>query len=376
MATTRAFSYNPTQSTIAGTTNVGTLCIGVSPLAYSAKPGGLDWWMGPDEDNSYVIAKDVSAGNFPTPLGPIGNVQFWRSTNTDEAFRGLVQTISGTSQATADAANIWLISNGFWSSRSFDSDAQAFINTAGITDATEQYAVSNLVLGLKSDSLWTKMIAVYPFVGGSASKHKWNLKDPRDQDAAYRLTFHGGITSGPNGIQPDGINGYANTNFVPADVWNVGNYDSSISAYSRTDSNTGALYGTRNSNSTSTKITFEKGSSSISYSHIGALATPPTGMNNSIGLIGSSRLPPSQLIGSWRGINRTVTTASPTSPFSSYSILLCAQNNTTFPSGLSPLYSDREIAFAHIGTGLTATEFTNLSTRVQTFQTILNRAAY
>lgn len=112
--TARPFSYNPEQATITGTINVGTLCIGVSDLDYSSKPGGLTWWMGPDEDNSYVIAKDVSARNFPTPVGDVGSVQFWRSSNTDEAFRSLVQTISGTSQATATAASMWLSSNGYW----------------------------------------------------------------------------------------------------------------------------------------------------------------------------------------------------------------------------------------------------------------------
>jgi hypothetical protein len=114
MATTRPFSYNPTQSTIAGTTNLGTICIGVSDLDYAASPGGLTWWMGPDEDNSYVVCKDVPAQNFPTPLGNIGNVQFWRCTNTDLAFRDMVSTISGTTQASASAASDWLASNNYW----------------------------------------------------------------------------------------------------------------------------------------------------------------------------------------------------------------------------------------------------------------------
>ena len=114
MATTRPFSYNPTQSTIAGTTNLGTICIGVSDLDYATSPGGLTWWMGPDEDNSYVVCKDVPAQNFPTPLGNIGNVQFWRCTNTDLAFRDMVSTISGTTQASASAASDWLASNNYW----------------------------------------------------------------------------------------------------------------------------------------------------------------------------------------------------------------------------------------------------------------------
>jgi len=114
MPTTRPFAYNPTQSTISGTTNIGTLCIGVSALNYGAKPGGLTWWMGPDEDNSYIIAKDVPSANFPTPVGNIGTVQFWGCTNTDEAFRITVQTISGTTQASASAANDWLAANNYW----------------------------------------------------------------------------------------------------------------------------------------------------------------------------------------------------------------------------------------------------------------------
>lgn len=114
MPTARPFAYNPTLETIEGTTNIGTLCVGVSALDYSSNPGGLTWWMGPDEDNSYVVCKDVSTQNFPTPVGDVGDVQFWRSTNTDEAFRSLVQTISGTSQATASAASDWLSLNGYW----------------------------------------------------------------------------------------------------------------------------------------------------------------------------------------------------------------------------------------------------------------------
>jgi len=117
MATTRPFAYNPTSATITGTTNIGTLCIGVSALNYGAKPGGLTWWMGPDEDNSYVIAKDVSTANFPTQLGNVGNVQFWRCSNNDSAFTNLVSIISGTNQASSLAANDWLTSNNYWTNR-------------------------------------------------------------------------------------------------------------------------------------------------------------------------------------------------------------------------------------------------------------------
>lgn len=73
----------------------------------------------------------------------------------------------------------------------FDSDAQAFFNAANITNATEKTAVNNLVIDLKSANLWSKMYAIYPFVGGSSASMKYNLKDPRDINAAYRLSFLG-----------------------------------------------------------------------------------------------------------------------------------------------------------------------------------------
>src|SRR3954470_17406839 len=83
-------------------------------------------------------------------------------------------------------------------------------------------ALDGLVVGLKSNGLWSKMTAVYPFVGGTAGLHRWNLKDPRDLDAAYRLTYNPGSgghsTAGgyqPN-LTPDATFGWGDTHLVPA----------------------------------------------------------------------------------------------------------------------------------------------------------------
>jgi hypothetical protein len=98
----------------------------------------------------------------------------------------------------------------------FDADAQAFFDATGITDTTQKNAVNQLVVDLKSYSLWTKMQAIYPMVGGTETTHKFNLKDPRDLDAAFRLTYSAfGLSHDANGITPDGSNGIANTYFNP-----------------------------------------------------------------------------------------------------------------------------------------------------------------
>lgn len=89
-----------------------------------------------------------------------------------------------------------------------DADALAFINAAGITNSTQIGAINNLVSDLKAYGLWSKIIAFYPFVGGTASAHKFNLVNPQDLNAAYRLVFNGGITHNASGITGNGTNGY------------------------------------------------------------------------------------------------------------------------------------------------------------------------
>jgi hypothetical protein len=116
MATTRPFAYNPTQTVISGTTNIGTLCVGDDSLDYSSNPGGLTWWMGPNEDPKYIIAKDYPAGNRPTPIGNIGTVFFKKSSKNDTAFINLVNRISGITQGNIQDSLDWLDTNGYWTS--------------------------------------------------------------------------------------------------------------------------------------------------------------------------------------------------------------------------------------------------------------------
>ena len=76
---------------------------------------------------------------------------------------------------------------------SFDPDAQAFFtaidNDGGSLTSDEKDAVNQLVLDLKAGDAWDTLVAAYPFVGATVTEHKYNLKDPQDTDAAYRITF-------------------------------------------------------------------------------------------------------------------------------------------------------------------------------------------
>jgi hypothetical protein len=115
----------------------------------------------------------------------------------------------------------------------YDPDAQAFFTASGLTGATNLTAINTLVVSLKGFGIWTKMKAIYPMIGGTAALHKWNLKDPQDLDAAFRLVFNGGWTHSANGATPNGTNAYANTFLSPST--SLTNNNTHMSYYSRTN---------------------------------------------------------------------------------------------------------------------------------------------
>lgn len=80
----------------------------------------------------------------------------------------------------------------------------------------ERFYVNYIVTNLKSTGVWYKCKAIYGMVGGTAAAHKWNWKDMRNLDAAFRLTYFGTITHSNLGIQGSTTSGtYANTFFNP-----------------------------------------------------------------------------------------------------------------------------------------------------------------
>jgi len=118
----------------------------------------------------------------------------------------------------------------------------AFATATGITDATILGALNTFDLGLISNSLDTKMKAVYPFVGGTSTTHKYNFMNALDTNGAFRLSFNGGWTHSSNGVTGNGTNAYANTFLNPSTQLNT--VSSHFSYYDRTTANdSGILVG-------------------------------------------------------------------------------------------------------------------------------------
>lgn len=100
-------------SYLTGTEQIGNLAVGIVP--FSGSYGGQTWYEGAEENNSCIIAKDALGMGVPVSQSSIGNVQFWGTGSTDEAFIGAVNGISGQSFTTTGSCTDWLRANGYWS---------------------------------------------------------------------------------------------------------------------------------------------------------------------------------------------------------------------------------------------------------------------
>jgi hypothetical protein len=141
----------------------------------------------------------------------------------------ITNALLGSSQA----SSIRLGSTLAWQYSSIDPDAEAFLIATGITDPTITSAINTFVIQIKSDGIWDKCNPIYPFVGGTATTHKFNLKDPRDLDAAYRLTYFGGLTHDSNGVKPNGTTGWIRTHWNPFTLCSSPNYDTHMVSFIR-----------------------------------------------------------------------------------------------------------------------------------------------
>jgi hypothetical protein len=244
---------------------------------------------------------------------------------------------------------------------SFDPDAQAFITAAAITDPTQQAAINTLVVDLKGYSLWTNMKAVYPFVGGTSSTHKWNLKDPRDLDAAYRLVFNGGWTHSSTGALPNGTNGWANTYLVSQGTLNLNS--TSIGVYSRTNTNTLAPAIGNVTGAAPGECSLWLNFGNAAYLRVNSSNVSSVANFDSRGLFIANRVNSTQVQLQIRGTQTTFANAS----------------QSTYPQpfqlgGVNPNnFDNKELAFAFIADGLTSQNMTDLNTAVIAFQTALSR---
>jgi hypothetical protein len=208
--------------------------------------------------------------------------------------------------------------------------------------------------------LWTKFIAVYPMEGGSANTTKWNLKDPRDLDAAYRLTFYGTPVYSVAGVLFPTLSEYADTH-VNDSILNYN--DNSISYYSGTQNTiSGYDMGCYDGASPYNEMAIYHTSDASNWFGYYDFGPEPA---STIGLFMFS----STTSNVTRYENGSVINSSgkaPTMGFTGYSILIGKVSNAATGG-------QKECELATIGSGLTDAQAFTFYNIVQNFETALGR---
>jgi hypothetical protein len=261
-------------------------------------------------------------------------------------------------------------------------DAWAFLDAAGIKSSREQRAVIELVRGLKHAQLWSKMKAIYPFVGGTATTHRFNLKDPRDADAAFRMTFSGGWTHSSNGADPNGTNAYADTFMQPSSALQLDSMHMSILHRENRGASDAYMVsmGTQKSDGTGRSwIIPREGGPPTNTTNVAINTKFISGNSDfttftdttSVGYYLASRTTSTKIVAYKNGDSKAQNTTFTSDSLSNNKIFIGAY------AAAAPVqafyFSNLQISFATIGDGLTDSNATNLYNIVQRYQTSLGR---
>ena len=233
-----------------------------------------------------------------------------------------------------------------------DLDAQLFLGITKITDNTITTAINQLVIDLKNAGIWIKMLGLYPFVGGTATTHQWNLKNPNE----FLLTFTGGWTHDSLGILMNNTNTTATTNITP----NNGNRSMSAYLTQRISGAQGAIIGSFNSGMFALRATATQDLFHNEAGNTGKAITPAVLHP----FLGNSRTASNDWFA--QNDNNVFTTYTDAVPSVSSGINIGNITNTTWRGA-------HQLGFAHVGEPLTQSEMTDLRTAVINFQTTLGR---
>ena len=237
----------------------------------------------------------------------------------------------------------------------------AWIAATGETDTTILGALNTLESDLTTYGLTAKMSALYPFVGGTSTKHSYNFMNT----AQYQLTFNGGWTHNSNGVTGNGTNGYANTGLNYTTL-NSGHQ----SLYSRSAvTEAGAVYdmGAFNGGNTWQLLSLYS-NANLLIAGFNSDSYPRSSMTNSSGMFINNRTG-SSAANLWRNGSKLTQSTQASSAIPNINNYIGALNN----GGNAQAYSAKNYAFSSIGDGLDDTEAANFYTAVQAFQTTLSR---
>jgi len=247
-----------------------------------------------------------------------------------------------------------------------DFKARVIANGGSIT-TTQESACLTLVTNLVNNNLWSKMKIIYPFVGSTAASCAVNLVSSN-----FLGTFSSGWTFSANGGQPSGANTFLRANgFNPSLLLETNN--TCFSYYSRTNNTSnGTDLGCQLTTFDTTRVAMSLYFGGTNSADLNNFTTGriTTSSSNTRGLYLMSR--ESQTLMKFfknaSQIGQNVNNMTSLLPNAIYTVA-CLD----FNDGINFSSSNRQCAFSHVSTSLTAAEALIFYNEVQAFQTTLGR---
>jgi hypothetical protein len=319
----------------------------------------------------------VTPSNTPTPTGTPAITNTPTPSGTPNITPSPTQTQSGTPQVTSTPTPTPTQLPG-------TAEANTYLSavvSAGGTGITAPVSAATITMfqSIWSNGLNTNMLAMYPFIGGTAASHKFNGMNPVDTDGAYRLTFAGGWTHSASGATPNGTNGVAET-YVNPSVTSFTLSGGSMGVYCGTNGPSGAVMG---------GIGDSGGGSGDGWVLYPGLNNPGlqeacffwksdagafngSTMADTLGLMSISRTGTTN-VNMYRRGTLLASPAFASNSLTNFTLALGARNTK---NGTPLEYSTYRQQFTYIHRGLTPSQMTTLDSIIQTYQTSLGRNVY
>lgn len=242
-------------------------------------------------------------------------------------------------------------------------EATDFLARTSGLDATHQSRYTTLICGLVTDSVWTKLDALYIFATADTTTAALSLVN-----ATYNLTITGSFTfAADTGWTGDGGTTYMNTNFNPSTAG--GQYarnSASVGAYVRTSRSSSAAYGELglNDNVVSLIRMLPLFSGDLYYCALNGFQTTIANTNAQGSWIQSRTS--SSLVTLYKNGSSFGTASDTSTALINGNIYVFAENIL----GVGPqLYSEDQLSATFIGSSLSSTDASNISSRINTYMT-------
>ena len=120
------------------------------------------------------------------------------TTTTTELTTTTTSTTETPSTTTTTSTTTQVPTTTTTTTTAYDPDAQAFFTAADITDETQRSAVNTFVVSSKANGYWSKLRVVFPFVGGDATRHAFDLIS-----ATSKMSWSGSLIHNADGVEAD-----------------------------------------------------------------------------------------------------------------------------------------------------------------------------